>query len=451
VIGEVDRGSSVADAAPRVVTTIEAAVHPEFVAVFVGEAGEGWLRPVAVAPAGREVREWPADSRFLGVIQALGAPLEVTSAGAAGLVDGLPAEDLERLERDRYDLAVPILAPGRKGLLALGPKRSGEPWDREEREVLAAVAAGLGLLLRREASAETPTMFPPIVLHDRYRLERPLGRGGMGVVYEATDRQLERRVAVKLLREDRPPRPDDAERFRREARTLAAFSHPNVVTIHDFGLGTDGRSFLVMEFLVGPTLREMLKREGGLAVPRALEILGGIAAAVEAAHRLGIVHRDLKPENVILARGETGEVPKVLDFGLARLMPLDDSSEAETATRALAGTPRYMAPEQMSGGAVDAAWDVWALTVIAYEVLTGAHPFSGTGTGDWRAAVLAGRVGPARLPSSGTVPVLDAFFRQALAVEKAKRPSSPGEVLGRLREALADRSRLAQNPDREPG
>jgi serine/threonine-protein kinase len=353
------------------------------------------------------------------------------------IVEELPAEDRERLERGRYDLAVPVLVPGRKGFLALGPKRSGEPWDREEREMLATVAAGLALLVRREASAETPRVSPPVFSHERYRLERPLGSGGMGVVYEATDRELERRVAVKLLREDRAPRADDAERFRREARTLAAFSHPNVVTIHDFGVGRDGRSFLVMEFLAGSTLRGVLRREGSLAVPRALEILGGVTAAVEAAHRLGIVHRDLKPENVMLARGETGEVPKVLDFGLARLLPPDDPLGAETATRALAGTPRYMAPEQMCGGAVDPAWDVWAIAVIAYEMLSGAHPFSGAGTSDWRAAALAGRVGPVRLPSCGAVPALDAFFTRALAVEKGNRPSSPGQFLGGLRAALA--------------
>ena len=439
VIGEVDRESSVAEAAPRVVTAIEAAVHPELVALFVEEPGEGRLRAVAVAPADREVPAWPADSRLLGVLQALGAPLEVASGRSAALVEGLPAEEVERLERGRFDLAVAVPAPGRKAFLALGPKRSGEPWDREEREMLATIATGLGMLLRREDSGATAAMPPSPAVDERYRLGRPLGTGGMGVVYEATDHDLGRRVAVKLLREDVGRQGGASERFRREARALASFSHPNVVTIHDFGVSSDGRAFLVMEFLVGPTLRHLLREEGSLPPARTLEILGGITAALEAAHRRRLVHRDLKPENVILARGEDGEVPKVLDFGLARLLPEGDASQLDTATHGIAGTPRYMAPEQMTGGIVDPSWDRWALSVIAYEMLTGAHPFDLDGTTGGRTALLAGRFTPVRLAPASTALALDGFFSLAFAPRPGDRPASPTALLAELQDALAPR------------
>jgi serine/threonine-protein kinase len=160
-------------------------------------------------------------------------------------------------------------------------------------------------------------------------------------------------------------------------------------------------------------------------------------AAVEAAHRRRIVHRDLKPENVILARGDAGEVPKVLDFGLARLLPTGEASEHETATRAVVGTPRYMAPEQLTGGGAGPSWDLWALAVMAFEMLTGEHPFEAAGDRDWRVSLLAGRRRAARLPSSGGNPSLDGFFSCALAAEKECRPQSPTDLIRGLREALA--------------
>jgi tRNA A-37 threonylcarbamoyl transferase component Bud32 len=437
VIGEIEREASPTEAGLRAVAAIEAALHPELVALLLEEPGTGHVRAVAAAPTGREVPAWPADSRLLEVLQALGAPLLVAPARAAGVTDGLPAEDVERLEQTGVDLVVPVPVTGRKAALMLGPKRSGEPWDREERDLLATVAFALGALARRQDSAATPTASPLPALGGRYQLTRQLGSGGMGVVYDAVDRELERRVAVKLLREDRITRADGEGRFRREARALAAFSHPNVVTIHDFGVAADGRAFLVMEFLVGPTLRQLLREEGALPPARALEVLDGIVAAVDAAHRRRIVHRDLKPENIILARGDAGDMPKVLDFGLARLLPMGEASEHETATRAVVGTPRYMAPEQLTGGDADPSWDLWGLAVITFEMLTGEHPFEGTGDRDWRVSLLAGRRRAARLPSAEMSPSLDAFFSRALAVEKESRPQSPGELIRGLREALA--------------
>jgi tRNA A-37 threonylcarbamoyl transferase component Bud32 len=383
------------------------------------------------------VPSWPADSRFLGVLQALGAPLLVPEAAA--ITEGLPAEETALLEQSGVDLAVPIPIPGRKAVLLLGPKRSAEPWDREERQLLATIALALGkLALSGKARTGAPSApLPSSALAGRYRLDRVLGTGGMGVVYEAMDSQLQRRVAVKLLREDRAQGHDAEKRFRREARALAAFSHPNVVTIHDFGLTAEGKAFLVMEFLSGPTLRQLMKA-GPLVPARALEILGGVSDAVEAAHRRQLVHRDLKPENVILARGETEEVPKVLDFGLARLLPVDAISEVETATRGVVGTPRYMAPEQMRGGAVGRSWDFWAFSVMAYEMLTGRHPFDGDPAG-WRAALLDGHLQLPTVPT-GDAPRLDALFIRAFAPRQGDRHSSLRSFLADLGAALPPRA-----------
>ena len=168
---------------------------------------------------------------------------------------------------------------------------------------------------------------------------------------------------------------------------------------------------------------------------------------MEAAHRHRLVHRDLKPENVILACGEAGEVPKVLDFGLAGLLPDGDLSRLGTATCGIAGTPRYMAPEQMTGGIVDPSWDRWALCVIAYEMLTGAHPFYGGEARDGRAALLAGRFTPIRLAPPATAQALDGFFSRAFARQAEDRPRPL--ALAELRDALALRGlRLKIRSDR---
>lgn len=174
-------------------------------------------------------------------------------------------------------------------------------------------------------------------------------------MYEATDIVLERAVAVKVMREDLVASQGAGERFRREARAVAALSHPHVVTIYDFGVAALGRGFVVMELLAGVTLREELLQQVRLSPVRTVEILRGVCAAVEAAHRRHLIHRDLKPENIFLARGESIEVPKVLDFGLAKLLPAVNASSAETRSGQIVGTLRYMAPERLQGGDVEPA------------------------------------------------------------------------------------------------
>jgi eukaryotic-like serine/threonine-protein kinase len=436
----------------RVVTQIELALHPSFVALLMRAPGAGAFRPLVSTPPGAGPARLPADARIAAIARLLGRPLEVSIRETAALSQQLPPEELAVLREAGLELLVPIGGEGEapQALLALGGRRSEEPYAREDQDLLQAIAGTLGLLMARSEERGTPlpsmlecpacggcydpttgmvceadgtTLLPvrlPRTLVARYRLERRLGRGGMGTVYRAADLTLQRAVAVKVLRDDLVTDPEAVRRFEREARTAAALSHPNIVTIHDFGITVRGRGFLVMEHLDGRTLREEM--DGGRLTPsRVVAVLQPVCAAVEAAHRRQLVHRDLKPENVFLARVEEGEVPKVLDFGIAKVLQPAGlaAGERHTSPGMLAGTPEYMAPEQLRGEAPGPGWDLWALAVMTYEMLTGTHPFAST----VRAGQAAGSGGiGARLGAFGEP--CAAFFESALSIDPAVRPAS---------------------------
>ena len=215
----------------------------------------------------------------------------------------------------------------------------------------------------------------------QYQLVRLLGEGGMGIVYEAVQADLGRRVAIKVLRAEYAAHPQVARRFRNEARAVHIVRHPGLVDIYELGCLDEGGAFIVMEYLEGEPLGRRLHRMGAMALRDAIRVARQIASPLAAAHARAVVHRDLKPENVmIVADPEVpgGERIKVLDFGIAKL--LDDQSglqpEARTRTGMVIGTPRYMAPEQChGGGAVNAAVDVYALGVVLFEMLAGRRPF----------------------------------------------------------------------------
>jgi serine/threonine protein kinase len=278
----------------------------------------------------------------------------------------------------------------------------------------------------------------PRTLAGRYKLDRRRGRGGMGTVYEAIDSSLERRVAIKLIREDWTDSAEALQRFRREARASASFAHPNVVTIYDYGIEGDTRAFLVMELLQGRTLRDELKQHQRLALSRIVDIFRGVCAAVEAAHARNLIHRDLKPENIFL----TGNTVKVLDFGVAKFLPSRDASaptRLSSATQAgiLVGTPAYMSPEQLLGEDLNVLWDLWAMAVAVYETLTGSLPFvSATGV-DSRRAVLTGTFTPLDKYLENPPEKVEAFFTRAFASDPARRPQSATEFLSLLQEMFA--------------
>jgi eukaryotic-like serine/threonine-protein kinase len=273
---------------------------------------------------------------------------------------------------------------------------------------------------------------PGRVLGGRYRLEREIARGGMGTVWEADDPLLARHIAVKTL--DTAIGMDESirARFRREAVTAAAVTHPNIVATYDTG-EDDGVAFIVMELIDGLTLRELLDTQGALPVGDAVDITMQVAAALTHAHDHGLVHRDVKPGNVLVQRD--GHV-KVTDFGIAKAT---DSGNDLTRAGAVMGTARYLAPEQLQDGVVDARADVYSLALVLYELLVGRPPFAG----DSDVATAVARL-TADVPSVSTmrpdVPAgLDAVIARALTRDPAERTPS----------ARAFREELA--PYRGPG
>ena len=214
----------------------------------------------------------------------------------------------------------------------------------------------------------------PQFIAGRFRIEGEIGTGGMGTVYRATHLGLDRPVAVKIIKSEFASDKDVAERFLREARTMAKLRHPHAAMIFDAGSLSDGRHFIIMEFVEGETLSQAIARDGQFSATRAVKIATQVCDVLEEAHRLGIIHRDLKPSNIMLsARGVC-----VLDFGVAKVLASSADStatHASTGSGQIVGTPRYMSPEQCLGQRVGARSDLYSLGVLLYEMLAGRPPF----------------------------------------------------------------------------
>jgi serine/threonine-protein kinase len=212
---------------------------------------------------------------------------------------------------------------------------------------------------------------PGTVLDGRYQLVRPLGEGGMGAVWVARQIALERDVAIKVIHAAAAAhRP----RLRREALALAAVHHPAIVQVYDYGEIEGGEPYIVLELVQGQSLAAHLAEKGPFAVDDAVALLLPILDGLAAAHRAGIVHRDVKPDNVLLAPTSAGLAPRILDFGIARVV---QGGEAAERTSGLLGTPAYMAPEQVLSTDTDERTDVWAAGVVLYEMVSGRRPFEG--------------------------------------------------------------------------
>ena len=224
------------------------------------------------------------------------------------------------------------------------------------------------------------------VIAGKYRLVRPLARGGMGTVWAASHIQLDRDVAIKLMAPSSAGSAEARARFEREAKACAQLSSPHIVGVYDVGVAEDV-PFLVMELLQGEDLGSRLRREGRLSVSAAAALLIPVCKALRRAHDAGIVHRDIKPSNIFIVRDDDAEVVKVLDFGVAKFTLLR-SEGTLTQAGALLGSPNYMSPEQVRNRDVDARSDLWSLGVVFFQAVTGQLPFRGTtrATSSWRFA-----------------------------------------------------------------
>ena len=305
------------------------------------------------------------------------------------------------------------------GLLALPATEFAAP-------LLAELALLDAAAAERDGAAQLAAL--QAALDGRYTIERELGRGGMATVFLAHDVRHARPVAIKAVARE-PQAPVNAERFLHEIRIAARLTHPNVLGVHDSG-EANGVLYYVMPYVRGETLRARLAREGALSLPEAMRLTRELADALAYAHAHGVVHRDLKPENVLLSEGHA----VVADFGIARALAAATEEGAMTGARLTGagvalGTPGYMAPEQALGGASDQRVDLYALGVVAYEMLAGAHPFGARSPQATNGAL--GETSPTPLAERrpDVPPAVAALVARLLARDPDARPDSAGTVL----------------------
>jgi serine/threonine protein kinase len=260
----------------------------------------------------------------------------------------------------------------------------------------------------------------------RYRLEAPIGKGGVGTVYRAARLLIGDHVAIKVLHGNQVSALHEAERFQREAQAAARLKHPNAVSIYDFGISTDGLQYLVMELVEGQSLRQMIKSQGSFSPSSAAEIIAQVASALDEAHRQNIIHRDVKPDNIIINSTHIGLRVKVLDFGIAKLR--DQAESNLTQTGSVVGTPHYMSPEQCMGEEIDSRSDIYSLGIVLYEMLCGVVPFNSPAS---TAVVVQHVTQPPpslRAINPHVPPAIEAVVLHALEKRREDRPQTADEL-----------------------
>ena len=393
----------------------------------------------------------------------------------------LPHSEKEWLAQLETKLIVPMTGTDQRlaGLMLLGQKKSEVPYTKTDRQLLETLADQIAIVyenvrlkervdrerrVRHEVLSrvedrkinllkECPTCgacfdssaqhcpndnseltLPLAVertIEDRYRLDRLIGRGGMGAVYEANDLRLNRKVAVKILSGQLFGDSAALRRFEREAQTCARLSHPNIITVYDYGLLSTQGAYLVMELVTGETLGAVLKRRQSIELSDAASWLEQVLNAAGAAHAAGVIHRDLKPENIFI--NEADQRIKILDFGLAKLTLANEGAQVRsqmTSPGAVMGTFGYMSPEQLSGSEVDHRTDLFSIGVIAVEMLTGRRPFGGRNYHEQLTAILHE---PFHLEGkSEDAKRLDAALQKSLAKNPDDRFDSAAEMRAEL-------------------
>ena len=268
------------------------------------------------------------------------------------------------------------------------------------------------------------------VIDGRYRVEKMIGEGGMGIVYQIVHVILGKRMALKILRGEMARDPEVVQRFIQEAQSATQIGHQNIIDISDFGKLADGNIYFVMEFLDGESLTSFIGRGGSVPAQKAIHIIRQISSALDGAHERGIVHRDLKPDNIYLVKqGNDDSFVKVLDFGIAKV---GGASSKLTKTGMIFGTPHYMSPEQAAGQSVDRRTDIYALGIIMYEMFAGRVPFDGdTFMGILSKHMFQDPIPPSQVKGAALGAIEDIILH-ALAKKAGDRYQTMGEVIADL-------------------
>jgi len=280
-------------------------------------------------------------------------------------------------------------------------------------------------------------MAETIILGKRYELEERIGSGGMAMVFRARDLMLERTVAIKTLRKDYSNDPNFRERFRQEAKDAAKLTHPNIVTVHDFGLDAD-MLFLVMEYVPGTDLKTLLKQDGRFTVERTLQLITQACAGIGFAHRAGVVHCDVKPQNMLVT---PDGLLKVVDFGIARAL---STIKPDEKSKVVWGSPNYFSPEQASGAAPSPASDVYALGVVMYEMTTGYLPFKASNPQEL--AKLHRETPP--IPPRNFNPQISLEFEEVILKALAKNPSQRYRSAVQMGRVLVEYGKQFKEPEK---
>jgi serine/threonine-protein kinase len=279
------------------------------------------------------------------------------------------------------------------------------------------------------------------VIKGKYKIVRKLGQGGMGAVYLSEQLGIGHQVALKFLKSEFSSDAEIARRFLNEAKSYARVAHPNAVTLYDFGQDEEGNLFIAMEYCEGSDLKKVIAEQKQLPIAEALEVVLQVADVLANAHVKGVIHRDLKPENIMIRRGMRGVHAKVLDFGIARLM---DAGTRLTVAGAIAGTPRYMSPEQVEGREADLRADIYSLGIVLYETLTGIQPFDGKTIAEiLRRQVVEPMPRLAEANPDLDYAALDAVIQKATAKNREERWPDMLTFAGALSQALPTQAHLS--------